>query len=432
MSLPPLSLKWFIALAFLCLGLVLVIGYSVLSAQYFIRGMDNMIASNLQQTAQHFVQQISPAQRKPRQQYHGYSIALEWQQLPEPIKAVFELPLHTSNELYTHSDTLLGPPDLIQFLLKYEEQGETLYISHSISPKDAPTIVDRNAKRSLHTLLLISTICALALALTLWLLMRQVSRPVAHLGHWTQSLSPSTLAQPTPDFNYPELNNLAELIRSSLSSVQDSLEREHRFLRHTSHELRTPISTIRNNIELLRKLQQPRPQQPCAEQLAIDRIDRASLTMQHLTETLLWLKNSTEPLATQTVKLDQLVQQLVEELRYLLSEKQVDVELQLTPCDIDLPEIPARIVLGNLIRNAFQHTWDGRVLIRQQPHYVEIQNREAQNHSHNNNDLGFGLGLQLTEQLATRLNWLYQNTIEVDGRKVSLEFQSYTKDNRPR
>ncbi|MEB3733551.1 histidine kinase dimerization/phospho-acceptor domain-containing protein [Halopseudomonas pachastrellae] len=59
--------------------------------------------------------------------------------------------------------------------------------------------------------------------------------------------------------------------------------------RFTSHELRTPISVIRANVELLERLRAQSRIDPAMEQQALDRIDRASLTMQHLTETLLWL-----------------------------------------------------------------------------------------------------------------------------------------------
>ncbi|QBM17966.1 hypothetical protein MARI_20900 [Marinobacter sp. JH2] len=124
---------------------------------------------------------------------------------------------------------------------------------------------------------------------------------------WTHSLDNDKLSDPVPDFSYPELNEMAELIRNSLSSVQQAVDRERRFLRHASHELRTPISTIRSNIELHRKLTQKREKFE-DEQNIVDRIDRASLTMKHLTETLLWLNHEPDmPLQSEATDLPELI-----------------------------------------------------------------------------------------------------------------------------
>ncbi|MEB3733550.1 hypothetical protein ULF88_04010 [Halopseudomonas pachastrellae] len=60
--------------------------------------------------------------------------------------------------------------------------------------------------------------------------MRRVARPVGALGDWARGLNEQNLSQPAPDFSYPELNEFASLVRSSLSSVQQSLARERRFV----------------------------------------------------------------------------------------------------------------------------------------------------------------------------------------------------------
>jgi signal transduction histidine kinase len=236
-------------------------------------------------------------------------------------------------------------------------------------------------------------------------------------------LEADNLKKPIPDFYYPELNKMAELIRRSLISVHDVLEREQQFLRHTSHELRTPISIIRNNIELLHKLQASNSQtNESGKQAIINRIDRASLTMQHLTETLLWLsKESPESLPEKEVQLDKILRALVAEMQYLLNEKDVHVNVDTEPFTMQLPEVAVKIVLGNLIRNAFQHTWEGDVLIRQSGDQVEIINTEKSEEIQNDN-LGFGLGLQLTQQLVNQLGWMYENTSQSNERRVLIHF----------
>lgn len=140
------------------------------------------------------------------------------------------------------------------FLLRYEAEDGRLYIAREMSAPVNSDVFDMAARQNRRLMIGITLLALSFVALISWLLLRHVSRPMAALRRWTHTLNQERLDAPVPDFGYPELNELAELIRASLSSVQAALKREQRFLRHASHELRTPISTIRSNIELQRKL----------------------------------------------------------------------------------------------------------------------------------------------------------------------------------
>ncbi len=417
-----ISLKWFITLAFLSLGIALVAGYSLLSAHYFLRGMDSIMASNMEQAVKSFAASVPPEQRKQLTRFSGYDISPHWEQMPAEVQNAFLTAPTRAGNLLKHDDSgWLRPPETILFVMHCNHSGEIFYVSRRVTRATSSALIGRNAAQSLKILLIISILTASLLTLTIHLLIKGVSRPVKALGKWAKALDEKNLNQPPPDFSYPELNALANLIRSSLSSVQQSLEREHRFLRHTSHELRTPITVIRNNIELMKKLKKATDsvQEP-REVNVIDRIDRASLTMKHLTETLLWLgRDIPGPLATAPLILDQLLLELVKENQYLLKGKNVDVETNTAPYKAQLPAAATRIVLGNLLRNAFQHTWQGRVRIQQLKNSVEIIN-ECHDATDAPQDLGFGLGLQLTAQLTEKLAWPYTNEKGPLGHRVTV------------
>ncbi len=415
-----ISLKWFVSIAFLTIGVVLVAGYTTLSGNYFILGMDNMIASHMEQFSRQYQEQT-----QARMEFNGYVISHDWKQQPAAVQNAFLQAPSQPGKLIKQIEraTTDGPPENIIFAMRYDDQGKTVYISRSLPRESITEMVHNNIRESRNTLITISAITILSLALVLILLLWLVSRPINALGDWTRALDATNLKKPAPDFYYPELNRMAELIRNSLSTVHDGLEREQKFLRHTSHELRTPISVIRNNIELLDKLKEQKGQNSEAKlQEVISRIDRASLTMQHLTETLLWLsKDSPAPLPQKEIELDKLVQDLVTEMHYLLNDKPVSVHVDTEMFKIKLPDIAAKIVLGNLIRNAFQHTWEGDVVIRQKESSVEIINTEKSAEIKENN-LGFGLGLQLTEQLIKQLGWHFMNINQPNEYKVRVVF----------
>lgn len=420
-----ISLKLYVTLVFLSLTAILVIGYSLLSAHYYVRGMDSIVASNMGQVAHSFLQSVDPSKRKNPHSFSGFQIAKDWRLLIAEINGKSPpAPAIAGEMIKIDNSSWLSPPDIITFAMLYEEGDEKFYISSQVSRSTALPPIGKNATRSLRTLLGLSILTGLILGAITWLTLRQVSRPVSALGQWAKSLDPEKFREPPPDFSYPELNELAWMMRNSLASVQESLYREHRFLRHASHELRTPISVIRNNVELIRKLRNnshPDNQKNSGSQtLIIDRIDRASLTMLHMTETLLWLSRKTdEPLLTSSLKIDRLTQNLIDDLRYLTVNKQLTIETYTEPYTMKLPEVVARIVLGNLIRNAFQHTWEGRVVIRQKKNHITIINEQTEP-TLVPEDSGFKLGLQLTAQLTAKMGWAYTNEITPAGHKVSI------------
>ena len=418
-----LSLKWLITVIFLLMVGLLVAGYTELSGRYFILGMDNMISSNMEYFARDYLSEDESGLHDT----HGFIVTDDWALLPEEVKQAFPLAPGDSGQLYKQvepSDVDGAPPKKIHFIMRYTDQHRTVFVSRNVSRDMISDMVHNNVVSSRNTLFIIGVVTALVFLVIVLLVLWRVSRPLSALTQWTRTLSAEKLAQPVPDFVYPELNEMAGLIQESLSSVQQGLEREQRFLRHTSHELRTPISVIRNNIELLQHLQNSgRDIDPVKQQSIIDRIDRSSLTMQYLTETLLWLsKESPEALKVAPLSLDKLVEELVTDMRYLLNDKPVNVAVEVQACTLELPEIAVRIILGNLIRNAFQHSWEGEVEIIQQNNRVTIRNEQTPVHTSQDTQ-GFGLGLQLTEQLSNKLGWKYKLEQSETIHGVSVEFR---------
>ena len=421
-----ISLKWFVALSFLFLAALLIVGYSILSIQFYFRGMDRIIADNMAHALKSYIDTTSEKDRQHLNHFSGYLISENWKQMPEEVKSAIEIPQKVGmlSVKMRKKGGIFSPPKKIFFVMKLEYEGNAFYICHVGSRNTAAPLLGQNRKKNLSTLITISFLTALGIFAIIWFLLRQVERPVKALGQWANDLNPEKLYAPRPDFSYPELNELARLIQSSLSSVQESLAREHQFLRHSSHELRTPISVIRNNVELLHKIEETSEAKQAPEKgngpdikrrqkKVIDRIDRASLTMKHLTETLLWLSRDTE---TQLLKSDlnlaHFVQDLAAEANYLLKDKDVEVLMETESFNINIPEAPARIVMGNLIRNAFQHTWRGTVKIVQVKNHIEIINDFFKGNKTHDQDLGFGLGLELSRQLCKKLGWNFSSNLQ--------------------
>lgn len=76
-------------------------------------------------------------------------------------------------------------------------------------------------------------------------------------------------------------------------------------------------------------------------------------------------------------------------MSYLLEKKIIEVQIETDIAQILLPTNPVRVVLSNLIRNAFQHTWEGIISITQRQDSIDIVNRSIEGVM-DINDLGFG------------------------------------------
>ena len=117
------------------------------------------------------------------------------------------------------------------------------------------------------------------------------------------------------------------------------------------------------------------------------------------------------------------IQQIVGELGYLLQGKSVEVTTTVDQSTLELPEGLCRIVISNLIRNAFQHTENGIVEIAQAGDTLSIVNRNTEPKI-GRDDLGFGLGLELTQRLIAQYGWTYQTQQSPEGWRVDVTFTS--------
>lgn len=408
----PLSIRALLLLSFIGMGIVLVVGYTLLSMDFFGRGLHSITANNMARVLDFYLNATPPERRNEMRTYYNFTIVPSWELVPEALRKTMPRP-EEEGILYrnVHDGPWLEPPPQVDFVLRMTREGVTYYVLQTVTTETISPLIGRNAARNLRVLLAISCLTALCVGIFIYVIINKVVvRPSKALERWASTLTPDKLREAPPDFSYPELNELAGLIRRSLLTVQEGLEREQLFLRYSSHELRTPISVIRNSLELHEKIALVHtPNRAAMEERIVRRIDRASLTMAHLTETLLWMgRDAVDKIPVADVDMQSLLRELVEEARYLLTDKEVDVVLDTEPCTLPLPGAAARIALGNLVRNAFQHTQRGVIHILQRAASVEVVNYMARENDAPR-DVGFGLGMQLIERLAAQFGWEYVN-----------------------
>ena len=122
------------------------------------------------------------------------------------------------------------------------------YIVLAASPLDIADAADR---RIITLLLLVFPALLLVSALTIWLVVRRALRPVEAIRSEVAAISTSDLTRCVPQpATRDEIGRLAVTMNDMLDRLQTSIARQRRFVGDASHELRSPLASLRNQLEV--------------------------------------------------------------------------------------------------------------------------------------------------------------------------------------
>lgn len=422
-----MSIRTYIFALLTSFVLLIAVILSYQSAHLFISSFDMVIEDMMMQIADEY-----PKAGNVEQKILEYHVTTDWTKVPQQVRNHFPVIPDETEELHTKfvDWAYIAPPEKIYSLLVVNRDGKQVFVSRFNEDIHQEMAEDHEGHFTIDPMVVIILFGLSGIVIFILVLLyvfKKIALPVESLQQWAKQLKLTDINNECPDFRFKELNALATLIRNNLASVADSVEREQAFLSYASHELRTPIAVLRSNTALLEKVN---PSPSVKERAIRDRIQRASLTMKSMTETLLWLSREGDAdVPIDNACLGKLIKNSQSEMLYLLSGKPVTVNIDVDDSEMSLATIPAVIVLNNLIRNAFQHTQHGSVDIKQRGSKVVITNVEFDQTSSNGNgtdaigeELGFGLGMQLVDKLIKQFGWHHSITSDNNGYRVSISF----------
>lgn len=150
------------------------------------------------------------------------------------------------------------------------------------------------------------------------------------------------------------LNTMLERLESAFRDKESSEARLRRFVADASHELRTPIATIRGYAELFRRGAAERPNH-LAE--VISRVESEALRMGTLVDELLLLARLDQgrPLERETVELTALATDAVNDARATQPARLIELE-HTGPLTVTGDPGRLRQVLANVLSNVLAHT----------------------------------------------------------------------------
>lgn len=273
---------------------------------------------------------------------------------------------------------------------------------------------EQNGSVQLSVLFLLFNL--IMIGLVIWWLHLNLTRPVEDLARRMRELDPLQPSQRLPTtYRKSELNIIAHEANEHLERVELAVERERSLLDQASHEFRTPLAIIAGAADVLHAQQLPQ-----ISQRPLSRIDEAVETLTQTMEALLYLSREPSPEERKKVTaLDELLADLISDHSYLLSDKPVSyVTDALEPLTLKAPESMVRIAVGNLLRNAAEHTHegeihislaDGKLCIRDSGTGFDVAQtayRFTESLKQHGKRAGSaGLGLFLTQRICERFGW---------------------------
>ncbi|MDY0978025.1 HAMP domain-containing sensor histidine kinase [Massilia sp. CFBP9012] len=244
---------------------------------------------------------------------------------------------------------------------------------------------------------------------------RSLRRPMGVLAERMEELDPEQPSQRlATDFALSELHDIAVLVNGHLERVERFIERERSLLDQASHEFRTPIAVIAGAVDVLKLHELP----PAAE-APLARIESTAENLTEIMSALLFLSREDGKAPLETTRLDALVLTLIDDHRHLLEGKDAHFVVDmLEPLTVNSPEAIARIVVGNLLRNAAENSYQGAIRVRLTEGRLSIQDSgagfdtvaaarrytQALRKSAKQGG-GQGLGLFLTRRVCERFGW---------------------------
>jgi two-component system sensor histidine kinase GlrK len=240
-----------------------------------------------------------------------------------------------------------------------ENAYEVLAISYLVADREVVRL-RANAEmvqRQLILLVLFGTAVALGTAL---ILSRYIARPIAELDGSIRQLGDADFTRPITVRGPEDLQSLGERLDWLRRRLGDLEAEKNRFLRHLSHELKTPLTALREGAELLSD-QVGGPLSPPQRQVVTIMRDN-SVKLQRLIEDLLDYQRALHAAASlepRPIALDVLVRDVARSHELAMRAKAQALALNLDKVTVEADPEKLRSILDNLLGNAVKFTPGG-------------------------------------------------------------------------
>lgn len=196
------------------------------------------------------------------------------------------------------------------------------------------------------------------LAVTTWIVVGRALRPVERMREEVDEVTANRLDRRIPGAGAPdELGRLAATMNRMLDRLDDSQRTQRRFISDASHELKSPLASLRQYAEVARAY----PDRMTAAELT-EAIDDEGGRLERIVRGMLVLARADEGSLTGTRRAVDLDDLLLQEAQRLKASTDLVVEARIEPARVEGDAELLAQVVRNLVDNAARHASE-RVLL---------------------------------------------------------------------
>ncbi|MBI1308185.1 MAG: HAMP domain-containing protein [Bacteroidetes bacterium] len=262
------------------------------------------------------------------------------------------LQFNPTDQHWIHYNARLNDRYLRQVQLPIILKGKTVgHIIAAISIEGSMTVI----RRLKNVLLLSYPIILFCLFIISQFLAGRSIQPLKNITRSVGNISRKNLKEriPLPN-NQDELYALATAFNALLNRMNDAFEREQQFTSDASHQLRTPLSVIQGNLEVL--IRKPRKTEEYENEIrfCLKEIESLSKMVDQLLASArsesVTGSNSDEKQNVETA-----IRSLLNKYDGLINEKKLKIKIQLTE-DFEIPVHHGNLILENIFENAIKYS----------------------------------------------------------------------------
>jgi two-component system sensor histidine kinase GlrK len=236
---------------------------------------------------------------------------------------------------------------------------EVLAINNRIVDREVHrlSLKAEQVQRGLIVLVFLSTAGALSIALALT---RYIARPISEIDGAIRQLGGADFSKPIAVRGPEDLRYLGRRLDWLRRRLEEFETQKNRFLRHVSHELKTPLTALREGAELLHD-EVAGPLVPTQAQVVLIMRDN-SVKLQRLIEELLDYQRALHAAASlevRLVELDELVREAARSHELAAQAKGLRLTIEAQAATLEADPQKLRSIIDNLISNAVKFTPPG-------------------------------------------------------------------------
>ena len=239
---------------------------------------------------------------------------------------------------------------------------EILVISHLVADREIERLRESAEESRLFLFALIMLAGAAALAFAI-VLARIIARPIAQLDDAIRRLGRAEFERPIEVTGPRDLASLGERLDWLRRRLTELEAEKNRFLQHLSHDLKTPLTALREGTELLSD-QVAGPLAPSQRQVVAILRENA-IKLQGMIEDLLDYQRTLHSAATldaERIALEPLLRSSVQAHRLAAAAKGQRLVVEVAPATVWADATKLRSIVDNLLGNAIKFTPSGGVI----------------------------------------------------------------------